>query len=315
MPAAWYGLVPLPVFWQVNGLTMTGGPDDLGCYWSVLSGRGWRGSGKPRNTIPDRVNASGGSFTASYREARVITLGDVRVKCPSRDVRARVEQRLAGLFPDRPDMDLFPVVRVDESGLRQTRYVALDDDLDPVPKGPLWLDFDLQLIAPDPRAFGDWTTAEAGPPTSGTGGIISTGAGIVSTGAGITAGVSGRPSAATVTGAGTAPNPVVYELIGAVDDVVIADQGGLSRVRYRGSIPDGQSVFINCDDQPAYGVPGAAGPIPPFSALYGTWDASSAVTVTGAYPTVAAGAGAVFAIVAGQIASTGRLRVHTRAVW
>lgn len=62
-------------------------------------------------------------------------------------------------------------------------------------------------------------------------------------------------------------------------------------------------------------MPGAAGPIPPFAALYDTWDASSAVTVTGAYPSVPAGAGAVFAIVAGHVASTGRLRVHTRAAW
>lgn len=306
----------LPVAWTLGGWQLTGGPDAWGCWWvGPEKVRGWRGVAEPRQAVTEWQAASGAWPGPAYRKQRTITLENVRTLCPTAGVRADLEQAWSSLFPDRDDADALPLWRVAENGVEQVRYVHLDGAVDPVPLGETWTSVDLQLVATDPRAFGRWQIGQAPRPTGGTGGVISTGTGIVSTGAGIAAGVAGQPNAATVSGGGAAPNPVVLELVGPLADVVVVDLAGGSRVRYGGAIPAGTSVFINCDRHPAYDVAGAAGPIPGRGALLGTNDARSAVTVTGAWPEIPAGQGRTFAVVLGDMGASALLRVHSRPAW
>lgn len=308
-----YGALTLPVAWELAGQSLTGGPDAFGCWWSISKVRGWRGSGKPRTNRSGRSTASGSIRGAAYRDERIIVL-DGQVKAPSPSGRADVEERLGQLFPDRDDVDLWPLWRTGENGIRQVRYVELDDELDPVPLGRYWCEFSIQLAAPDPRKFGAWRSIPVGAPTQGEGGIVSTGNGVVSTGLGVVSGTAGQASTAQVVGEGSARNPVVYQLRGPMSDVTVADTLGSGRHRWFGAIPAEETVFINTDDQPAYDVPGAPGPIPAFGALIGTTNARHAVLRTGAQPQVWPGTTRLFAVT-GDVGANALFTLHTRPCW
>ncbi|WWT39775.1 minor tail protein [Microcystis phage Mwe-JY05] len=311
---AMYGPLVLPVAWSLAGLSLTGGPDDFGCYWSVSKARGWRGTAKPRTNRDARTTASGASRGAAYRDERIITLTG-QVRCPTPAIRADTEERLAQLLPDRDDVDLWPLWRTGENGIPQVRYVELDDEIEPIPVGRSWLDWTIQLAAPDPRKFTTWESVQVGPPTAGSGGVVSTGSGVVSTGSGVQAGVSGQPALARITGGGSALNPVVYQLVGPQTDVTVADTFGSARHRWYGEIPDGMSVFVNTDDQPAYDVPGAPGPIPGYGAVMGSVNARHAVLRTGGKPQLWPGQTRQFAVVSGSMGATAKLIVHGRPTW
>lgn len=139
----------LRVKWKVDDLWFNDGIDaDDGAQWTVEAEEGWSGSPLDVDT------------------ARIITLRGW-VWAPTWEARRRAEKRLAALCldPARPDR-LWELRCTEETGdlLASVRRDAAP--LVTIRPGGYWLDFTLQLRAPDPRKYGIPLSQSVGPPQS-----------------------------------------------------------------------------------------------------------------------------------------------------
>lgn len=298
----------LPVLYTVNGFSLTG-LDDFGVQWWTQSVRGWRGTAPRRNDRTARLALDGAHRGYPYRDPRIVVLTG-QCKAPSAIERANAERRLGELLDST--RELFPIVRTDEAGFVECVYAELDEVYDPIPYNKYRFQWSLQFAAPDPRKFDySWITGESGTAIPGTGGIVSTGLGVVSTGLGIVAGTDAKTANVTMTATRSGRSQIVYELIGPGSNLNINQTNKNSVVTFRGELGDGQSVFINTDDQPAYDVPGAGQPIPARAALLNDFNARSAVVVSGDWPTLEPGDVSIF-LMSGSASSAASLKVHAR---
>lgn len=279
-----------------------------------LSGlKGWWDSPAPVTARTPRRNASGQFRAAAYRGGRSVAIEVTCTSTSGNDLNVRLwEQKIAALC-NNPAL-LYPLAVQDATGT-WVAYVELDGAIVHVMRGGLaWSTVaSIPVASPDNRRFAQgWTAVLAGSARAQSGGIVSTGTGIVSTGSGIVSGIAAGYPVATVTGLGTAVNPVVFKLTGVATNVLIADALGASQVYYNGNLGPTDTVWINTDSQPAYDLPGAPGPIPARGAvLNDNSNARSAVTIRGGWPVLSPGAIRTF-LLSGGLGAGVSLTVYAR---
>lgn len=289
--------------------------DAYGVEWVLTGLNGWWGSPGTKARRTDRIVGPGAYRAASYKKTRVLEVAGVfTVPTQSGYLARRAARQLAAMCSDPADLYLLTVQ--DEVSVTGA-FVELDGDLLTDLRDNLGysMRFSVQLAAPDPRKFNlDWTSTTAPALVEAVGGIDAGQPGIVSTGAGILAGVSPIPMLASAYGQGTADNPQVLQVIGPVGNVDITNNAGTSIISYRGRLGAGESLYINLDSLPAYGVPGAEEPIVGHGALIGRTNARAAVAIRGGWPVLTPQSVANY-LITGQLGVGSSLVVHSRGAW
>lgn len=260
--------------------------DSQGCRWIVTSTRGWRGGGKPRNNRQARSSSSGSYRGRSYQDEKVIVLSGV-CRAPTPAARAAAEQRIGELCP--PGDLLAALVRVGEDGIRQTRYVELDDEIDPIPlNSRCYFGFDIQVVAPDPRKFGDWVSSQTPAQVVGAGGVNASAPGAAAT-AGLAAGTAPRLSDVLLANVGNAAYGPVLQVSVAEPTTTfgVLDPTTGRQLLYTGPpLEPGHDLWINCDDHPQT-PPGMTFPLPGRAVLLdGTASRRAHISVWGGWPQV-----------------------------
>lgn len=289
--------------------------DEDGVEWVLTALNGWWGSPGTRTKRTDRITAPGAFRAAAYKGVRTIELGGV-LTSDTHDgyLVRRAARQLAAICSD--PADLYPLVVHDEVS-KQCAYVELDGDvLTELRDNLAWsMRFSVQLAASDPRKFNeDWTTSAAPFVVEGFDGIATAGLGIISDAPGIATGTSPTPAIATTYGQGTAENPQVLQVNGPAENFTITNTSGGSSFGFRGQVGDQESLYINLDSLPAYGVPGSAKPIPGHGALIGRTNARAAMSVRGGWPVLLPGSLASY-LISGSLGYGSALIVHSRGAW
>jgi hypothetical protein len=298
-----------PVTWVVDGMGLTH-YDDAGCRWIVTGTTGWRGTPKRRTRRTPRANRHGSFRAIAYLDDRIVTLTGV-CHAPTPAARARAESQIAGLFGD--PASLARVWRMDETGAPLVGYFELEDAIEPVPmQSSTWFTWDLQIAAPDPRKFeASWSTVTSGIQTAGSGGVDATTPGASATG-GLVAGAPGVLGTGTMVNRGNAEIGPVLQLIGPLTNPEVRDINSGSSLSYSGDIASGDSLWINCDDQPAYETP--VGTLPGHSVSLGGYSNRRAnLTTYGWWPVLPAG-GRLVLLLTGGVAA-GNMTAYYRSAW
>jgi hypothetical protein len=209
--------------------------------------------------------------------------------------------------------ELVPITRTDENQFAELAYVENDDVFEPIPYNKNRFNWSLQLAAPDPRLFEpEWVSSQSFVVSAGTGGVIATGLGVVSTSPGVVAGTPAVNSYINEVGRRSGPSQIVYELIGPGDTMNVNQVDSNSIVTYRGVLGDGESVFINTDDQPAHDVPGCpVKTIPARAVVLNGYSARTALFVSGQWPKLLPGITSTF-LLSGVNSGSATLKLHTR---
>lgn len=289
--------------------------DDQGVEWVLTTLGGWWGSPGTRTKRTDRVTAPGAFRAAAYKGVRTIELGGVLTSVTQDPyLTARAVRQLAAVCSD--PADLYPLV-VQDPVSRQCAYVELDGDVltDLRDNLPWSMRFSVQLAASDPRKFNeDWTTSTAPFVVEGVDGIETAGLGIITASPGIATGTSATPAIATAYGQGTALNPQVLQVIGPAANFTVTNVSAGSIFGFRGQVGLNESLYINLDSLPAYGVPGSAKPIPGHGALIGRSNARADLSVRGGWPVLYPG-GVSSYLISGSLGFGSALIVHSRGAW
>lgn len=304
----------LPVQWQLAGQTLSG-YDSYGCRWITQKSRGWRGTSKPRTDRNPRTFGSGSTRGVPYYDERIITLEGV-CKAPTPAARADAEERIGQLFGD--NVRMLELVRVGENGVSQSRMVELDEADDPVPHGRVWMDWALQVAAPDPRKYAtSWVSGQVLRGSPGTGGLTIP---LTATAPGLVAGTSPAPATVVARNTGTALMRPVLQLTGGLDlgATVIEVETGVQLV-YTVPIDPGTSLWINCDDHPVQlpdSIVAGGLYLPGRSVLLGGLSNRRAQLITSGWPGIPGGGSRTY-LLSGASATGGApaLTVHHRAAW
>lgn len=255
--------------WDIGGgaLRIINGShiDSLGRQWTVAKHpdgeKGWAASPGPRTNRNDRIDAEGSWRSRSYRKERLVTLSG-SVLCPDPATRERTETELAALCDPAGG---FYTYRRTTDAYDQCIEVELDDDpiIDVVTL--CRVDWSFRFAAPDPRKHDyQWQEPRADPPQTGlpAAGIDDTGGGLDDSGGGLddlaggVPGIEARP--ALVGNYGTAPARPFFELRGGATGLTRPRIYRLEtgeELRCQSNIAIGETVWINCDQFPARGVP------------------------------------------------------------
>lgn len=286
-------------------------PDTLGNSLIVTKLDGWHGAPARRTKHTDRIGADGVFRAPAYREARSIDM-EGRYFSPDRFNFRRLERRLAAVCPDPGQ--LYPMTVQDEVG-PLTAYVELAGDIQIALASPRYGEFSYGLLAPDPRKFNiDWTSSTAPFIVEGSDGIETTGLGIITADPGIATGTSPTPAIAVAYGQGTSINPQVLQVNGPASNFSITNTSGSTTFGFRGTVGSAETLYINLDSLPAYGVPGASGAIPGHGAIIGRNNARADLSVRGGWPVLAPGAVATY-LISGSLGFGSAFIVHSRGAW
>lgn len=138
----------LRVKWLLDTLWFNDGLDADGTQWTVEAEEGWSGSPQDADT------------------ARIVTLRGW-VWAPTWEARRRAEHRLAALCLDHTRPDRLWELRCTEETGDFSAWVRRDAaPLVTIRPAGYFLDWTLQLKAPDPRKYGTPTSKSVGPPSS-----------------------------------------------------------------------------------------------------------------------------------------------------
>lgn len=283
--------------------------------WVVTGLDGWLGTPAPAPKRTVRATAPGVNRGAAYKGVRTIVLGVTATQINQASAPMRTAERMvAGLCND-PAL-LYPLVVEDHLG-RLMAYVELDGEILPALRdgmdwSTLW---SIPLSAPDPRRFAvEWTAVTAPASVGSSGGIDSTGNGVDSTGLGVDSGTDVTAPQATAAAKGTATNGLVFAITGPTTNATVTESTSGIQVGYSGALGPADTVYINCDNQPAYDVPGAGGPIPARGVLLGGSNARSALSVLGGWPSLPKGGSNTY-LLGGTYSLGAGLVVYTREAY
>lgn len=300
----------LLVQWELDGLRFNGDPDADGVEYVIESERGWSGSSSPRTSRSPRVGGHGSHRGPVYRGERIVELTGWAY-APTWEARRRAEKRLAALCANPGQM--YPLLCTEETG-DLTAEVELDEEIDPIIRpGGYYLDFTIQVAAPDPRKHGAWlTSGQIGLPTQPVGGLDATTVGGLdaTTVGGLDAGGVGLTGIVSITNTGTAPAAPRITFTGpftAAPELANVDTGEI--IRYTGTLTATEYVVINCDEHPVDGAP------PRSVLLGGTVDRSNLLAIIGDWPIVQPGETTTWAFRSDDT-TAGLVEVELRpAVW
>lgn len=239
--------------WSVDG--WTGNTiDDSGTHWFARRDAGWFGPVGVRASSSDRP-AGDGSYTGTNRRAsRVITLEGFCQSLTTQLADDALHQFNALLA----DGELHQLV-VEDNHRVLTALVRLADGTNIERITPRRSDWQLVLVAPDPRKYGSATrTSNTGLATAAPGGVPWNGAaglGLPWNGTAGNTGVAwqsgvGSSGVVTATNAGNAAAPVTLIITAAAESVVnprIVDIASQKVVAYTGTVPAGSVLVIDTD--------------------------------------------------------------------
>lgn len=280
-----------------NGITELPDADDNSLIVTGMDG--WSGAPARRTVSTDRPGADGAFRGDAYRGVRTIGLDGEYF---SRDgLRLRtLERQLAGICAD--PTRLYPLTVTDELN-PLTAYVELAGEVKLDARGFRGV-FSLALSAPDPRRFGPWTTSTLPVAVPGSGGVVASAPGAVATAPGLASGTAPTPTTVTVANSGTGPAQLVAQFDGPVTSPSILKTSTGEQVALGGSIPAGQSLWINLSAQYAHEVPGqAAGSYMYGRSVFGPGGYAGGgglTVVNGSWPALAPGEVATFLLLGGS---------------
>ncbi|MCA1191611.1 phage tail family protein [Saccharopolyspora sp. 6V] len=226
--------------------------DEFGCEWIWTNLEGWWGTPGIRSETSDRPSGDGVFAGPAHRAGRVITLETV-VTAPDEVQLAYARERYAGWCAD---LSTFYELRVDELTTPKTAAVRLDGEILPTPRTGYSDTISVQLLAPDARRYGAWSSASTGMATPGTGGIDSSAPGIDSSSPGIDAGTPGSTGIARALNPGTAPVSPLFTLTGPLTRPTVVHVETGSVLTYSGTLAANELLVINADVFPQRGYPG-----------------------------------------------------------
>jgi hypothetical protein len=284
--------------------------DSDGVEWVCTEETGWFGSAATKPMRTPRVTTDGVWRAANYRDIRTVGLV-VAITAPSTVLMRRAQQEFMGMCPD-PTL-LYPLTVTDETGA-YTAAVELDGAI--LSKDRNWnsLEFSVQLVAPDPRKFAATVSAISTPLFNpGSSGIDAGGSGISASAPGISAGFGGGPALVYPANPGTAPVGPVIEFLGPVDNPSVMDTVTGTQVTFTGTVDDGVSLYLNCDDQPQPTTGGLI--IPGHAAVQaGTLSRRGQITLFGGWPVLPPGTVRPL-VFYGTSAGAPTMTVHYRSAW
>lgn len=300
----------LPTWW-IDDLWIRQGNsgDEYGRRWTVDKNpdgeQGWAGSPAPRVVRPARPNSHGTYRGTAFRSERLITLAGA-VWCPDVKTREYTELQLAALCSD-PGR-LYTYRRMTEA-YDQTIDVELNDAPLVATQTLRSVKWSFQFAAPDPRKHSTgWQDPVVYPPTGGGSGLDYTEPGLDHSTPGLDYGTTQEIADAQVANYGTAPAYPVLTLTGPLDEAEVAHAESGRSIVYNASIAAGETVTINCDDQPQRGWLGHAR----VSSQRG--NVATLCTVTSEWPVVDPQTVGSFRLLAGA-APPASLTVSLRSAW
>lgn len=284
--------------------------DPNGVEWWLTAEKGWWGAPATRPKRTARVFAHGSFRAAAFREVRTVALSGVLI-APD-DVAMRLAQRQVLSICSDPSK-LYPLTVEDETG-SYTAQVELDGEILSQPRNWCSVEFSLQVAAPDPRKFSaSWISPSIVLGSGGTGGVDATAPGASASAPGLAAGTPAPPSIVVSANDGTVATGPVFEIVGPVTNPTVIETATGSQLVWTGTLGSGESLFINCDDQPMT-PPGVANPLPGHSALIGGFASRRAgLAVWGGWPSMPPGSQRTYVLAASGVG--GALHVHSRSAW
>jgi hypothetical protein len=270
--------------------------------------RGWSGGSQPRTARTARVGGHGSYRGAAYRAERIVELV-CWAYAPTATARRGAEHKLAALCSD-PGR-LYPLQCTEITGAL-TADVELDQQIDPVISGENWLDFVIQVAAPDPRRHGAWADPSTnGLPVDPPGGINASAPGIDASPPGINAGTPGSTGFVTVTNTGTADAYPMVRFLGALDTPQLADIVTGDILRYTGVLGTNDQLVINADEFTV--TDGPLGTVPPRTAVLNeVADRGGLLAIVGDWPVVRPGQSVTWAFSANNVNVSASVEVYLR---
>jgi hypothetical protein len=174
-PSGWSGYRPptLPAtttFIDLDGWVAPG-VDDFGTTWIITKVGGWSSTPGLRNASVDRPLDHGQFDSASYWDARVITIEGTAVATSPTSCSVARDILTSLCAWDTASLFTLRVTEEDRPARRAMVRLAGDTKTDPI--GAHAFDFSLQLKAPDPRRYDDVpTTLTLWAPTGVSGGLV-----------------------------------------------------------------------------------------------------------------------------------------------
>jgi hypothetical protein len=162
-------MLPLssPLYTIGSGSTAWNGNarDDSGCDWIVTNPTGWSASPPARPSQQDKTIGDGAHAGTGYYAGRLVILEGTCV-APDQVSMLWAKEAINSAFGP---YDLVPL-RVDELHLSRMCMVRLNDQIDPIDKGPVAFTWQFGVFAPDPRRYSvNPVSLSCGLPTAGTG--------------------------------------------------------------------------------------------------------------------------------------------------
>jgi hypothetical protein len=234
----------------VNGLVFSGeATSPFGFHFTELTD--WYSLPDSKSEVEERPQAHGAFGIANdYRQSLAISFkgwyrSDAAWPQSRADIRAAKRAFRTALGANHPVLGTF--VDDDESTNRylSIRSAPVDDD-----HGRPYFTFEVDMIAPDPLAYGDTVTVDAGPAASGGG--LTWPLGTAPSGKWEDWGADGSSGRVTVHNDGTAAGwPTLRVRGGTSAGFVVTDQTLGRTVEFDRQIPDGSVVTVNQRTQTA----------------------------------------------------------------
>ena len=133
--------------------------DAAGVHWILESFEGWDSPGSTVSLSP-RLRAHGATASEAFLQPRVLTLSGF-IAAPTAEAGVAARDALAAAVSLAP----FPLL-VNEAGLVRSVMVRRQDQVLMTRQGITDTRFSVQVVAPDPRKFGDLVTANTRLPFS-----------------------------------------------------------------------------------------------------------------------------------------------------
>jgi len=280
--------------------------DSVGIEWMVTDLTGWGGPGARTARAARPLGRHGSYRGRPSRPERIIGLQFLAV-IPTPELAPALWRQVAAMCANPESLHEFTVNDPWSGPL--TAGVELDDEVLTRWLTATVLEVSTQFAAPDPRLHGPWITFETPLPEPPTGGLDFTAPGLNFTAPGLNFGTPGNPGTVVVPNPGTADTSPVLELVGPLPDAqVICLETGV-RASFTQSVEAGHSMWVNCDEFPALGLPGLSVLLDAQSDRRRWW------TVPQGWPLIPAGGSVTFALRSSAYNPDARLRVQSRSAW
>ncbi|MHA7270395.1 phage distal tail protein [Arthrobacter sp. HLT1-20] len=211
--------------------------------WLDNNAEGWDSSPEQRRDRTARLWAHGEFTERGWADGRMITL-EGQAQCPDENVAAVAEDTLAATLAD----GLIQAITVlDTNRPSKQASVGLASSVKLSWVNDVTVGFQIQLLAADPRKYGQSQISSTGVPVDG-GGLSYDLYSIGSTGV-LDYGPAGSPGTVALTNTGTADTPPIHTITGSCPNgFTVTELGTGRRLVYAGAVIPGQVIRLDSAD-------------------------------------------------------------------